>query len=41
MRSKRAISWLKLVLDHPASSRDTKDRAARLLARKEGLQASA
>ena len=31
-RSRRAIGWLKLALDHPASSQKTKDQAARLLA---------
>lgn len=34
-RSKRASGWLKLALEHPASSRETKDRAALLLARAE------
>jgi predicted ATPase/DNA-binding SARP family transcriptional activator len=34
-RSKRAIGWLKLALDHPASSQATKDQAARLLAQAE------
>jgi DNA-binding SARP family transcriptional activator/predicted ATPase len=34
-RSKRAIGWLKLALDHPASTQETKDQAARLLAQAE------
>jgi hypothetical protein len=28
----QAVEWLALVLSHPASRQDTKDRAARLLA---------
>ena len=34
-RSKRASRLLKLILDHPASTQETKDRAARLLAQAE------